>query len=134
MKIAVINGSPKGEYSITLQSVYYLQRKFPEHEFCVLHAGQRIKALEKDFSQAKTLIEESDAVLFSYPVYTFLAPWQLHRFIELAKECGVNVPVRVDHVPLMAGEEQGHAGYTALGRLYAIGYLKGILQTLDMDK
>ena len=33
MKIAVINGSPKGKYSITLQTVLYLQRKFPEHTF-----------------------------------------------------------------------------------------------------
>ena len=48
MKIAVINGSPKGQYSITLQTVLYLQRKFPAHTFEVLHAGQRIKALEKD--------------------------------------------------------------------------------------
>jgi len=29
--------------------------------------------------------------LFSYPVYTFLAPSQLHRFIELVKQNGVNV-------------------------------------------
>ena len=71
MKIAVINGSPKGKYSITLQTVRYLERKYPEHEFCVLHAGQKIKALEKDFSEAKTLLESSDALLFSYPVYTF---------------------------------------------------------------
>ena len=34
-------------------------------------------------------METSDAVLFSYPVYTFLAPSQLHRFIALAKESGV---------------------------------------------
>ena len=86
MKIAVINGSPKGKYSITLQTVLYLQRKFPEHTFEVLHAGQKIKSLEKDFSKAKALMESADTVLFSYPVYTFLAPSQLHRFIQLAKE------------------------------------------------
>ncbi|MBQ3151526.1 MAG: NAD(P)H-dependent oxidoreductase [Clostridia bacterium] len=91
MKIAVINGSPKGKYSVTLQTVLYLEKKYPEHEFCVLHAGQQIKAIEKDFSKAKDLLESSDAILFSYPVYTFLAPAQLHRFIELMKSNGVNV-------------------------------------------
>lgn len=40
---------------------------------------------------------------------------------------GVNVPIRVDHVPTMAGEQSTLAGYDALGRLFAIGYLKGIL-------
>ena len=53
--------------------------------------------------------------------------------IDMAKimkayiRCGVNVPVRVDHVPTLAGENSEHAGYDALGRLFAIGYLKGIL-------
>lgn len=91
MKIAVINGSPKGKYSITLQTVRYLGIKFPEHSFEVLHAGQRIKALERDFSDARELLESADAVIFSYPVYTFLAPSQLHRFIELIKREGVSL-------------------------------------------
>lgn len=91
MKIAVINGSPKGKYSITLQTVRYLERKYPEHEFTVLHAGQRIKVLEKDFTEAKKLLDACDAVLFSYPVYTFLAPSQLHRFIELVKEHEIDI-------------------------------------------
>jgi multimeric flavodoxin WrbA len=56
-----------------------------------LHVGQKIKALEKDFSEAKTLLESADALLFSYPVYTFLAPSQLHRFIELMKANQVDV-------------------------------------------
>ncbi len=39
-----------------------------------------------------------------------------------------DVPIRVDHVPRMAAEQAGSAGYTALGRLFAIGYLKGLLE------
>jgi len=50
--------------------------------------------------------------------------------IRLYKSCGVDVPIRVDHVPLLSGEQQGIAGYTALGRLYANGYLKGILESV----
>ena len=91
MNIAVINGSPKGKYSVTLQTVRYLEKKFPDHVFSVLHAGQQIKALEKNFSKAKELLESADAVIFSYPVYTFMAPSQLHRFIELMKENGIDV-------------------------------------------
>ena len=86
MEILVINGSPKGKHSVTLQTVNYLQILHPEHHFEVLHAGQTIKALEKDFSPALAAIEKADVLLFSYPVYTFIAPSQLHRFIELLKE------------------------------------------------
>lgn len=86
MNILVLNGSPKGEYSITLQTVRYLEKRHPEIHFSVLHVGQRIRALEKDFSPALEAIEAADALLFSYPVYTFIAPYQLHRFVELMKE------------------------------------------------
>ena len=89
MKILVINGSPKGKYSITLQTFKYLEKLHPEHEFSVLDAGQKIKAFEKDFSAAKEVIENAELIIFSYPVYTFIAPSQLHRFIELMKENGV---------------------------------------------
>ena len=91
MKIAVINGSPKGKYSITLQTILYLQRRFPMHEFEILHAGQKIKALEKDFSEAEKLLSQAEAIIFSYPVYTFLAPSQLHRFIELIKASSLDL-------------------------------------------
>ena len=85
MNILVLNGSPKGKYSITLQTVLYLEKLNPTHQFDVLNVGQTIKSLEKDFSKAAEAIKNADLLLFSYPVYTFIAPCQLHRFIELLK-------------------------------------------------
>ena len=46
-------------------------------------------------------------------------------------KCKINVPVRVDHVPTMQGENAEIAGYGSMGRLFAIGYLKGILDSID---
>ena len=95
MKILVLNGSPKGKYSITLQTSRYLQAKYPQHTFTYLHVGQTIKALEKDFSPALDAIQDADILLFSYPVYTFIVPCQLHRFIELLKASGADLSGKV---------------------------------------
>lgn len=88
MKILVINGSPKGKFSITIQSVEYLQKHFPSDHFEILNIGQQIKKYEDPQLILATIkkIHEVDLLLFAYPVYTFLAPYQLQRFIELLKE------------------------------------------------
>jgi len=91
MKILAINGSPKGDYSVTLQTYEYLEKLYADHEFKVINAGQSIKAIERDFSKARPLLEEAELIIFVYPVYTFIAPYQLHRFIELIKENGVDL-------------------------------------------
>ena len=91
MKIVVLNGSPKGKYSISLQTVNYLEKLHPEHLFEILHVGQRIKSFEKDFSPVADALEHADLILFCYPVYTFIAPYQLHRLIELIKESGISL-------------------------------------------
>ncbi|WP_270493712.1 mannonate dehydratase [Eisenbergiella porci] len=57
---------------------------------------------------------------------------RMGEMLALYKKCGIDVPIRVDHVPTMAGEKE-NSGYTALGRLYAIGYLKGLLEGLGME-
>ncbi len=91
MKILVLNGSPKGEKSVTLQTVLYLEKRFPSHAFEFLNIGQKIKAFEKDFSKAEIELRDADMILFAYPVYTFIAPFQMHRFIELLKEHAIDI-------------------------------------------
>lgn len=91
MKICVLNGSPKGKYSITLQTVLYLQVKYPACDFEIIHVGQKIGAYEKDMQQALSAISDAEMILFCYPVYTFIAPYQLHRFIELLKAANLDL-------------------------------------------
>ena len=91
MKILIINGSPAGDDSITLQTMLYIRRHFPEHEYSQLNAGRQIKSLEKDFSAAEARLKEAELLVFCYPVYTFLVPAQLHRFLELIDENGVSL-------------------------------------------
>ncbi len=91
MNILVINGSPKGKNSITLHTCLFLEQRFPDHHFIYVDAGQKIKALEKDFSPALEALREADLIVFCYPVYTFLVPSQLHRFVELMKGSGADL-------------------------------------------
>ena len=90
MNILIVNGSPKGKYSITLQTGKYLELLHPEHKFEVIHAGQIIKKLQRDFTPAKEMLENAELIIFSYPVYTFIAPSQLHYFIDLMKKSGID--------------------------------------------
>lgn len=91
MKILVLNASPKGKNSTTVHTAMYLQALHPEHQFTFLPVGQQIRSYERDFSSLRVQLEKSELILFCYPVYTFIAPYQLHRLIELIKKDGVNL-------------------------------------------
>lgn len=95
MNILVINGSPKGNNSITLQTSKYLAQRYSGCNFEYLNAGQTIKYLEKNFDKAKQMIDSADMLIFSYPVYTFIAPYQLHRFIELLDVNNIDISGKI---------------------------------------
>lgn len=92
MKVLVLNGSPKGQKSVTLCSVKYLAKVFPDDRFEVLDVGRKIKTYERGekTDELRKAIAECDVIMASYPVYTFLAPTQLHRFFEVAGETGLS--------------------------------------------
>ena len=41
MKILILNGSPAGDDSITLQTMLYIRRFFPAHEYTQLNVGRQ---------------------------------------------------------------------------------------------
>ncbi len=58
-------------------------------------------------------------------------PTDMKAAIEAYREVGFDGPIRPDHVPRMVGEddrEEAMAGYTNMGRLFAIGYIQGLLE------
>jgi mannonate dehydratase len=60
-------------------------------------------------------------------VETFHDEGQTYLFAAMppCQEISFNGPLRPDHVPTMEGEENLAPGYDVLGRLFAIGYIKG---------
>ncbi|MHC1724402.1 MAG: NAD(P)H-dependent oxidoreductase [Aminipila sp.] len=86
MKIIVLNGSPKGEDSITLQYVAYIQKQFPQNDFRIVHVSQQIKRIERDQKNFQEIIDEirtADGVLWSFGLWVLCVPAQYMRFIEL---------------------------------------------------
>lgn len=49
------------------------------------------------------------------------------------KEIGFNGVLRPDHVPTVEGDSNDNAGYSSFGRLYAIGYIRGLHQAVYAD-
>lgn len=66
----------------------------------------------------------------------FVETWQDNGQTDMVeamrayREMGFTGPMRPDHVPQMDGE-QGTPGYTMLGRLYAYGYIRGLIQATE---
>lgn len=105
MKIIVLNGSPKGELSITLQYVRFLQNKFPQHQLKVFHVSQHIKKLEKDEKTFRGIIgeiESSDGIVWAFGVFVLAIPSQYMRFIELIFERGLEDAFRGKYAAVLS--------------------------------
>lgn len=47
-------------------------------------------------------------------------------------EVGFRGVIRPDHVPTLAGEDNSNPGYHILGRLWALGYIRGLMEALRL--
>jgi len=60
-------------------------------------------------------------------------PTDMVTMFKVYKSIGFTGPIRSDHVPTMAGESNNQHGYAMKGNLFGIGYLKGIMEALQID-
>jgi mannonate dehydratase len=61
-------------------------------------------------------------------------PTDMLEAMATYKEVGFDGPMRPDHVPTLYGEPNDPPGYTTRGRLYAIGYMRGLLEAVQSGR
>jgi mannonate dehydratase len=58
-------------------------------------------------------------------------PTDMAAAMRAYRDIGFDGPMRPDHVPQMVGEDDGEPGYTMLGRLFAFGYIRGLMHATE---
>jgi mannonate dehydratase len=51
--------------------------------------------------------------------------------MQTYQEVGFDGPMRPDHVPTLDGESNDEPGYAMLGRLFAAGYMRGLIHAVQ---
>lgn len=127
MKITVLNGSPKGMQSVTMQYMKYLQNLYSECSFSFFSVANTISSIEKDPDKLRDIAEKvksSDLVFWAFPLYYMLCCSQYKRFIELVfereAECFKGVPAAVLTTSIKFYDHT------------AINYIRGVCDDLGM--
>ncbi len=128
MKICVLNGSPKGADSTTVQYARYMEKKIPGHEFVCFHVAAEIKKIEKNheyFASVMEAVRSSDAVIWTFPLYVLLVHAGLKRFIELVWERDATGAFKGKYTALIAGSIHFFDNT-------AINYMQAVCDDLEM--
>jgi len=59
-------------------------------------------------------------------------PTDMAKMLRIYSEGGFAGPMRPDHAPTMEGEPHDRPGYAMLGKLFAIGYMKGAMDGMKL--
>jgi mannonate dehydratase len=99
--------------------------------------GEDIKSLVKEFGgQGKIFFVHLRDVAGTREHFreTFHdnGPTDMAEMLKLYHEVGFRGPIRPDHAPTLVGEDNRSPGYAMQGKVFAIGYIKGIAQALKI--
>jgi multimeric flavodoxin WrbA len=91
MEVVILNGSPKGNMSVTLQYAEYIRKKYPDHRYRAFNVAQNIGEIEAKrdvFDGILDAVRGADVVLWAFPLYILHVHGNMKRFIELLFERG----------------------------------------------
>ncbi len=57
-------------------------------------------------------------------------PTDMLACLEAYRDVGFDGPMRPDHVPTMAGDSNDNPCYSSVGRVFAVGYIKGLMESV----
>jgi len=60
-------------------------------------------------------------------------PTDMARMLQIYYKSGFDGPIRPDHAPTLEGESEASRGYGMQGKIFAIGYMKGIIDALNIS-
>ncbi|MFH1073763.1 MAG: NAD(P)H-dependent oxidoreductase, partial [Candidatus Firestonebacteria bacterium] len=89
MKILVLNGSPKGKESVTMQYINYIIKNSCNCEFKVNNIAQEINKIENDKEYFEKIMKDvisADGIIWAFPLYYCTVHSNYKRFIELIWE------------------------------------------------
>jgi hypothetical protein len=94
-------------------------------------AAEKIKlglpGRDEEIANYCAVIEALGKVGIPMCCYNFMA-----EMLKLYHDVGFRGPIRPDHAPTLADESNRRPGYAMQGKVFAIGYMKGIAQTLNI--
>ena len=60
-------------------------------------------------------------------------PTDMAEMLRLYHEVGFRGPIRPDHAPTLTDQSNQRPGYAMQGKVFAIGYMKGIAEALNIS-
>ena len=94
----------------------------------IRHFGEQGKIFFVHFRDVKGHVEDFVETFHDEGKTDMLACMKAYRDI------GYDGVLRPDHVPTMQGDENNHPGYSSIGRLLAIGYIKGLREAVYAEE
>lgn len=100
--------------------------------------GGDVPALAEEFCRAKKLFFfhfrdiEGTAAHF-HETFHDNGPTDMAALLKLLRDNGFDGLVRPDHTPTLAGEGNDNPGYEMQGNLFAVGYIRGILEAMNLS-
>jgi mannonate dehydratase len=100
--------------------------------------GEDVKALAEEFGSGNRIHfvhirdVEGNASCFRETFHDN-GPTDMVSMFKAYKNIDFQGAIRSDHVPTMAGESNARHGYAMKGNLFGLGYMKGIMEALEID-